>query len=448
MMESHATNVKYAKVFYLGSSTDVIEMDAASNNGVDDIRQIRDEVSFLPTSAKYRVYIIDEVHMLSIAAFNALLKTLEEPPAHVIFILATTEPHKLPTTILSRCQRFDFKQIPFEEIKKCLKHITDETNIQIEDDALSLIANLSDGALRDAISILERTILDGTKEKVTLSKIKDLVGLPETSYIYNLSKAIINYDIQNAIKSLNEIISTGKDISNFIWQIIQYIKDILVYKETGELKLYSAEESEQIKDLAKQCDSSRLIEIIVDLSETENKIKLSSKKSIIFETAIIKLCQKRMPIENVQIINTTVPKTSVKAPEVKQAVAKPSTSSVKAQITNVSTGNYIEDWPTIVNNLKTSGKVMLYTNLLNSKAKKLNDLIIGIELDPNINNFGKSVVTRPDNMIILENEIFKTTGEKMHIKCIDENNDENQALSSPIENLANNIGIPIDVIDD
>ena len=173
-----------------GSLTDVVEMDAASNNSVDDIRSIRDEVNFLPTKAKYRVYIIDEVHMLSVGAFNALLKTLEEPPEHVKFILATTEPQKLPTTILSRCQRFDFKKIKDADIIKRLKIICEEDNIKITEDAYKLIATLSEGAMRDAISILERCSQEGIEE-ITVSDIKELVGLPSLEYINKLSRAII-----------------------------------------------------------------------------------------------------------------------------------------------------------------------------------------------------------------------------------------------------------------
>ncbi len=166
-----------------GSLTDIVEMDAASNNGVDDIRQIRDEVNFLPTKAKYRVYIIDEVHMLSLGAFNALLKTLEEPPAHVKFILATTEPQKLPTTILSRCQRFDFKRIPEEDIIKRLKIICKEANINVTEDALKIMAVLSEGHMRDAISILERCSQEST-ENITVNEVKELVGLPSIEQVY------------------------------------------------------------------------------------------------------------------------------------------------------------------------------------------------------------------------------------------------------------------------
>ena len=221
------------KAILSGSLTDVVEMDAASNNSVEDIRAIRDEVNFLPTRAKYRVYIIDEVHMLSTGAFNALLKTLEEPPEHVKFILATTEPQKLPATILSRCQRFDFKRISTQDIIKRLEIICKESNIQISKEALELIAILSEGAMRDAISILERCAAEQTEE-INEDKVRDLVGIPKITYINKLAKGIINKEPEEAINIVNTILEEGKDIDNFLWELIKYIKDILVYKSTSK----------------------------------------------------------------------------------------------------------------------------------------------------------------------------------------------------------------------
>lgn len=229
------------KAILSGSLTDVVEMDAASNNSVEDIRAIRDEVNFLPTRAKYRVYIIDEVHMLSTGAFNALLKTLEEPPEHVKFILATTEPQKLPATILSRCQRFDFKRISTQDIIKRLGIICKESNIQISKEALELIAILSEGAMRDAISILERCAAEQTEE-INEDKLRDLVGIPKITYINKLAKGIINKEPEEAINIVNTILEEGKDIDNFLWELIKYIKDILVYKSTSKLEVYNQEE--------------------------------------------------------------------------------------------------------------------------------------------------------------------------------------------------------------
>ena len=264
-------------------------MDAASNNSVEDIRLIRDEVNFLPTLAKYRIYIIDEVHMLSTGAFNALLKTLEEPPEHVKFILATTEPQKLPATILSRCQRFDFKQLSEEDIMKRLKIICKESNISITEEALHLIAVLSEGAMRDSISILERCSQEG---EISENKIRELVGIPELTYIHNMVKGILEYQVEEVIQTSQQVLNEGKDINYFLWEIIKYIKDILVWKTTNHLEIYRKEEIEKIKKLAEEVSKERLLKLIYSLSELENTIKWSSQKQILFQVGMIKACNK------------------------------------------------------------------------------------------------------------------------------------------------------------
>ena len=226
------------KAILEGSLTDVVEMDAASNNSVEDVRAIRDEVNFLPTVAKYRVYIIDEVHMLSTGAFNALLKTLEEPPEHVKFILATTEPQKIPATILSRCQRFDFKRITVENIAKRLKIISQESNIDITNSALQMIAVLAEGALRDGISILERCSQD-TEGTIDENKIRELVGMPKLELVKEITQNLIEEEPEKSIDVTDTVIGEGKDLDNFLWEVIKYIKDILIYKTTNKLELYS-----------------------------------------------------------------------------------------------------------------------------------------------------------------------------------------------------------------
>ena len=231
-----------------GSLTDVVEMDAASNNSIEDIRAIRDEVNFLPTKAKYRVYIIDEVHMLSTGAFNALLKTLEEPPEHVKFVLATTEPQKIPATILSRCQRFDYKKIKDDDIIKRLKIICNESNIKITDDALKTIAILSEGAMRDSISILERCSQENIGE-INIDLVKDLVGIPKLEYIHKISNAIFEHNENDALETISDVIDEGKDLYNFLWEIIKYMKDILVYKSTKKIELYSKDDIDKIENI-------------------------------------------------------------------------------------------------------------------------------------------------------------------------------------------------------
>ncbi len=277
------------KAALAGSLTDIVEMDAASNNSVDDIRAIRDEVNFLPTLAKYRVYIIDEVHMLSTGAFNALLKTLEEPPSHVKFILATTEPQKLPATILSRCQRFDFKKISNENISKRLQYVCDESKIEITKEALNIISVLAEGAMRDALSILERCLQEGN-EKIDEDLVKDLVGIPKLTFISQIMTSIIEGDIEKTIKTVEEVMQEGKDLTNLLWELIKYTKDILVWKTTSKLEIYSQEEIKQIQEISEKTSKERLLQIIYNLSELENDMKWSSQKAVLFEVAMIKLC--------------------------------------------------------------------------------------------------------------------------------------------------------------
>ena len=275
-----------------GANTDVVEMDAASNNSVEDIRSIREEVNFLPTSSKYRVYIIDEVHMLSTGAFNALLKTLEEPPEHVKFILATTEPQKLPATILSRCQRFDFKKISNKDIIRRLKEVCQRSEIEITDAALNIIAILSEGAMRDALSILERCVQDGLKN-INEDNIKDLVGIPKITYIQQIIDGILEYNIEKVLTTLDLVINEGKDVTNLTWELIKYTKDLLVYKTTNKIELYSEEEIAKLKELSEKTSKERLLNLIYELSELQNSIKTSSQKLIIFQAGIIKLCNKQ-----------------------------------------------------------------------------------------------------------------------------------------------------------
>lgn len=274
-----------------GSLTDVVEMDAASNNSVEDIRQIREEVNFLPTLAKYRIYIIDEVHMLSVGAFNALLKTLEEPPEHVKFILATTEPQKLPATILSRCQRFDFKRIQNSDVIKRLKIICSQSNIEITDEALNIIATLSEGAMRDAISILERCVQDG-ENQISENKIKELVGIPKMTYIHNITKAVLEYNVEAALENIDIILNDGKDLNYFLWEIIKYIKDLILLKTGSEVALYNKQEKEQMQELVKLASKERLLKLVYAFSDLEAQIKWSSQKTIVFQVGIMKACSK------------------------------------------------------------------------------------------------------------------------------------------------------------
>ncbi len=389
------------KAILSGSLTDVVEMDAASNNSVEDIRAIRDEVNFLPTRAKYRVYIIDEVHMLSTGAFNALLKTLEEPPEHVKFILATTEPQKLPATILSRCQRFDFKRISTQDIIKRLEIICKESNIQISKEALELIAILSEGAMRDAISILERCAAEQTEE-INEDKVRDLVGIPKITYINKLAKGIINKEPEEAINIVNTILEEGKDIDNFLWELIKYIKDILVYKSTSKLEIYNQEEINNIKELADGTDKERLLRLIYELSELANNIKWSSQKAIMFEAGIIKACMEVNVVPQNVVAQEQVVNRKQIAPVQKQeniAVApKERKIEPQNQRNSAPSASY---WNNVINKVKQSGKMAIYVNLIGSKASQLNDMTVEVEL-ANKNDFGREMLEKYENKALVE----------------------------------------------
>lgn len=437
------------KAILEGSLTDVVEMDAASNNSVEDIREIRNEVNFLPTRAKYRIYIIDEVHMLSTGAFNALLKTLEEPPQHVKFILATTEPQKLPVTILSRCQRFDFKKISNQDIAKRLKLVCEKNQIEINEEALNLIAILSEGAMRDALSILERCIQEG-ESKIDVDKVKDLVGIPKLTYIHKTTEAIIDSNVEKAIEEIDNVINEGKDLTNFLWEMIKYTKDILVTKIGKQPEIYNKEETEKINQIAEKASKERLLKIILKLSEMENKIKQSTQKTIIFQTGIINLCvneetkgleERIKALENkmqngiltntaTQIQNQTPREISTSKENTKtqkeenKTIEKNNKQTIEEkneEPPTISTENLKsqEFWPNILQQLKSNGKVMIYANLLNSRAIELNDMTIGIEFQGGLNDFRKRLLEQNENKKEIEKLVSIACGKEMQIKYID-----------------------------
>ena len=458
-----------------GSLTDIVEMDAASNNSVEDIRSIREEVNFLPTKAKYRVYIIDEVHMLSQGAFNALLKTLEEPPEHVKFILATTEPQKLPATILSRCQRFDFRRISDEDIIKRLKIVCKESNIEITEQALNIIASLSEGAMRDALSILERCIQDG-ETNINEEKIKELVGIPSIKYIHNITEAIIEYDIDKAMNSITEVLEEGKDLENLLWEIIKYLKDILMQKTNQKLTIYNEQDLENLKKLSEQITKQRAIKLIYELSKLENNMKSSTQRLIVFQAGIISLCNKEEENNNTNNINRssdgnntevynrldkienylrnvdidrTVSSSAPRKPVTPNAQKKTNinNSAIEGIGKNSKPAQY---WGQIVDNLKKNGKIMLYTNLLNTNAVEINDMTVGIEFPGGISPMGKTVLDNAESISEISRQVSIACGKPMQIKYIDTKEQEDTIEATEeqeLSNIANGFDIPFDVIE-
>jgi DNA polymerase III subunit gamma/tau len=269
-----------------------IEIDAASNNGVDNIRDIREEVKYAPTSGKYKIYIIDEVHMLSTGAFNALLKTLEEPPKHVIFILATTDPQKIPATILSRCQRFDFRRIVANDMFEALKNHSKTEKIDIEEEALKYIAKISDGAMRDALSILDMSISYYFNKKVTYENILDLVGSVDSKVLDDMTDAFTNYDSKKAIEIIDDVVARGRDISQFINEILVHFRNLLVALNISSVSTsldYSEENIASLKRKASEVGYEKLMLYINTISELSSKIKYAPNQKILLEVTCIKL---------------------------------------------------------------------------------------------------------------------------------------------------------------
>ena len=268
------------------NSNDIVEIDAASNNGVDEIREIRDKINLVPSNAKYKVYIIDEVHMLTTQAFNALLKTLEEPPAHVIFILATTEPHKIPLTIASRCQKFRFSKINDSLIADRLNEIAGFENIEIDNDALFEIARLADGGMRDAINILDQLVAY-SNSKITLDDIYKVNGSVSYSDLYELLKAIIDNDKVKIIEFVDNIDKNGKEIGKFVEEMIIFLKDVVLYKNADYLSSIEMK-NDNIKLVSEIYSGRNLYDLIECLNNAQNVIKFSTHGSIVFLTSILK----------------------------------------------------------------------------------------------------------------------------------------------------------------
>lgn len=281
-----------------GTAMNVIEIDAASNNGVDNVREIVDEVRYSPTEGRYKVYIIDEVHMLSAGAFNALLKTIEEPPSYVIFILATTEVHKIPVTILSRCQRYDFRRITVDIIADRLSELMRAENIEAEDKALRYVARVADGSLRDALSLLDQCISFYLGKKLTYDNVLEVLGAVDTQVFARLLDCIRQQKAAPCIRLLEEIESAGRELGQFTVDFIWYLRNLLLIKTTEDISdiiiEVSTENLELLKQESESIDELSLIRYIRIFSELSNQIRYAARKRVMIEVALIKLCRPQM----------------------------------------------------------------------------------------------------------------------------------------------------------
>lgn len=285
------------KAIAAGNSMNVIEMDAASNNGVDDVREIRDDVTYSPTDAKYKVYIIDEVHMMTGAAFNALLKTLEEPPSYVVFILATTEPHKLPITILSRCQRYDFKRISTDIIAERLQEVITSEGLEAEEKAIKYIAKSAEGGMRDALSLLDQCTSFFLGKEITYDRALEVLGAVDTSVFSEFLRDLVARSVVDAFHLIDRILIQGRDINQFVLDFIWHLRNVLLIKSTNdpsEVVDVTEENLELLKKEAEGIPEEQIMRYIRIFSELSNELKFATQKRVLVEIAIIKMCKPQM----------------------------------------------------------------------------------------------------------------------------------------------------------
>ncbi len=299
------------KAIAAGTSMNVIEIDAASNNGVDNIREIVEEVSYSPAEGRFKVYIIDEVHMLSIGAFNALLKTLEEPPSYVIFILATTEVHKIPITILSRCQRYDFRRITIDTITERLRELMEKEGVQVEEKALRYVAKTADGSMRDALSLLDQCIAFHYGQELTYDKALDVLGAVDTQVFGRLFGHILKRDVTGCIELLQEIVMQGRELTQFVTDFTWYLRNLMLLRSADDIEDIidvSSDNLAMMREEAEMAETETLMRFIRIFSELSGQIRYASQKRIAIEIALIKLCRPDMErdlgsvVERVRVI--------------------------------------------------------------------------------------------------------------------------------------------------
>lgn len=372
-----------------GSILDVYEMDAASNSGIDNIREIRDEVNYSPTSCKYKVYIVDEAHMLTTEAFNALLKTLEEPPGHVIFILATTEPHKIPATIHSRCQRFDFRRIGIDDIERRLNKIVKAEEISITPDALELVAELADGSMRDGLSILDQCVAFA-RDGLRYDDVVDIVGVADRKVLFNVADSIAEYDSKTALNIIDEFLKKGKEAPNFIEELIGHFRALMICKSTdlpNDILEKTEEAIVKYKEQADKFTVDRLISAISVLGEFLLMTKKMSTPNVAVEMAVVKLCSAKGSGDTAELV-MRIEKLEKELDAIKANGVAARKSSVKSKTEQESVSDkpiadaapHIDEaanwtkWRDALNVVKQESKT-LYTFLFNATALDFGDEI-------------------------------------------------------------------------
>lgn len=445
-----------------GTAIDVVELDAASHNKVDNIRDIIDDVQYPPQECKYKVYIIDEVHMLSQGAVNAFLKTLEEPPNYVIFVLATTDPQKLPITILSRCQKFDFKRINNEDIFLRLRKIIDILGVYAEDKSLKLISRICDGAMRDALSILDQAI-SMSENKVEYENIVKMLGLMSNDALITLTNFIIDKNIEGAVKTINDAVSSGKDVNLFIKDFTKHMRDLMMVKVTENPEEVLSMSIENISILKSQSEKLRVEEImryIKILQDTEENSKYSKQARIYLELAIIKMCKleydtsqeiilsrlnkmeatiKNGVITNIATSNTTstsissnIPKKNTMVKPIKTNSAPIDESIVISEDCSIDLDTVVKSFKDIQQLLKSRKNMVLAAALMVGKVNYVKGNLINIIFEKQY-DFHKKRLEKDDNKKVINSIFTEVLKENVIVNySIDKPNDEDSICKEDI----------------
>ena len=434
-----------------GTSMDVFEIDAASNRGIDEIRDLRESVKFSPVDGKFKIYIIDEVHMLTTEAFNALLKTLEEPPSHVVFILATTEAHKIPATIHSRCQRYDFRKITDAEIFARLQYVAENMKIQVEPEVLRIIATHADGGMRDALSILDQC--STFAEVITVDAVREILGLIGREWIWALVEALAQKNTKESLVLLNDILSKGKDIKQILIELAQYFREIMLYQVEGSAQNFSSSESNEVLKKHSRCFSyDELVEYIKSIHSVINELRFSPQPRITLEVLLVTLCNVNLQqnqtalLRRIEMLEENLKNGNIKSAEsVAVKVVVPRVEPVVAETSAVVSANdhkvdssevvleavTIKPMPPVnlsVNNLAATD---LWEELLRDLAKegKMSIMacvkqgnLIALENDLAVIEFStpflKERTEKDDYRDIIEGIIQKKCGKNIRIKCV------------------------------
>ncbi|WP_244834025.1 DNA polymerase III subunit gamma/tau [Clostridium sp. BJN0001] len=466
-----------------GTCIDVKELDAASNNGVSNIRDLIDDTNYPPQDAKYKIYILDEVHMLSQGAVNAFLKTLEEPPSNIVFILATTDPQKLPVTILSRCQRFDFKRINKESMTNRLKEIAEAKNISYDMKSLELISRVSDGAMRDAVSILDQAISMG-KNEIVYEYLVNMLGLVNNEYLFDITDGIAERNIQKVMVITEKMVSLGKDMYLFIKEIISHFRNLLMVKVTNnpeEVLDMSLENIEKIKKQSKNFRVEEIMRHIRILQSAESNSKASKQSRIYLELALVKMCKIEYDTSNEMIllrinrleneiksgaikVQTETKKDEDEDIKNKKVNNIPDTgkNKIKSNIKEVSSENLnkkeknseskiqIDDvrraWTEILERFKVKRAMIVYASIVTAKPVEAKNGVITLKYDK-MYGFNKNRLEKKENSHIVDDVFSEVLKENLHIEYIIEDSED---TAQNTEQLIKNemAGLPIDVIDE